>query len=175
MPPDELSRNDVFEIFKQETDIVNKFIAAMVWGYDEAGYGAYRTAVMLSQMKNTDDHLKVEEHLENAYKLVREGNRSDAYKILDGSITQLGPAFATKLLYFASLENHRGKGPRNFSRTDAHLREEVCELFLMNPDLDPADIVVVVNDGVVTLEGRVHRGEDRYLAEDLAYDEVRAA
>ncbi len=69
----------------------------------------------------------------------------------------------------SSFENHRGKGPRNFSRTDEHLREEVCELFLMNPDLDPRDIVVSVREGVVTLEGRIHRREDRYLAEDLAY------
>ena len=67
-------------------------------------------------------------------------------------------------------ESHRGKGPRNFSRNDELLREKVCELFLMNPDLDPGDIDVSVKDGVVTLEGSVHRREDRHLAEDLAHD-----
>lgn len=65
-------------------------------------------------------------------------------------------------------ENHRGKGPRNFSRTDERLREEVCELFLMHPDLDPGEIDVSVQNGVVTLDGEVFRREDRFLAEDLA-------
>ncbi len=70
----------------------------------------------------------------------------------------------------SSRENHHGKGPRNFSRTDNLLREEVCELFLLNPDLDPAGIDVTVKDGVVTLEGHVHRRDDRYLAEDLSFE-----
>ncbi len=66
--------------------------------------------------------------------------------------------------------DHSGKGPRNFTRNDELLKEKVCELFLMNPDLNPGDIDVSVKDGVVTLEGRVHRREDRHLAEDLAHD-----
>jgi len=70
----------------------------------------------------------------------------------------------------ASREKHRGKGPRNFSRTDEHLREEVCEALLMNPDLDPQDIDVTVQNGVVTLKGRVRVSHDRFLAEDLAHD-----
>ena len=68
----------------------------------------------------------------------------------------------------ASEKLHHGKGPRNFSRTDENLREEVCEAFLMNPDLDPENIDVTVKDGVVTLKGHVRIREDRYLAEDLA-------
>lgn len=67
-------------------------------------------------------------------------------------------------------KSHHGKGPRNFSRTDEILKEEVCEVFLMNPDLDPGDIDVSVQDCVVTLKGRVRIREDRYLAEDLARD-----
>jgi hypothetical protein len=70
----------------------------------------------------------------------------------------------------ASRENHRGKGPKNFSRTDEHLREEVCEAFLLSPDLDPERIDVEVNDGVVTLKGHVRVRDDRWLAEDLARD-----
>jgi hypothetical protein len=69
----------------------------------------------------------------------------------------------------SAAENHRGKGPRNFSRSDELLREKVCELFLMDPDLDPGEIEVSVNDGLVTLNGHVFRREDRYLAEDLAF------
>ena len=64
--------------------------------------------------------------------------------------------------------HHRGKGPRNFSRDDEHLREEVCEVFLMNPDLDAENIEVEVKDSVVTLRGHARVREDRWLAEDLA-------
>lgn len=70
----------------------------------------------------------------------------------------------------ASREHHRGKGPKNFSRNDQSLREEVCETFLMNPDLDPEHLDVRVEDGVVTISGHVRIREDRFLAEDLARD-----
>lgn len=70
----------------------------------------------------------------------------------------------------SSTEKHAGKGPKNFSRSDEFLREEVCEVFLMDPDLDPEQIDVVVKDAVVTLSGYVRGREDRYLAEDLARD-----
>ncbi len=70
----------------------------------------------------------------------------------------------------ASREKHHGKGPRNFSRSDDILKEEISEAFLMNPVLDPEDIEVSVLDGVATLKGRVRSREDRYLAEDLARD-----
>jgi osmotically-inducible protein OsmY len=67
-------------------------------------------------------------------------------------------------------KRHQGKGPRNFSRSDDYLREEVCEAFLLNPDLDPEQIDVSVQDGVVTLSGHVRIREDRYLAEDIAHN-----
>jgi hypothetical protein len=67
-------------------------------------------------------------------------------------------------------KHHSGKGPKNFSRTDELLREEVCEAFLMNPDLDPENLDVSVYEGIVTLTGYVRIREDRYLAEDLARD-----
>lgn len=71
----------------------------------------------------------------------------------------------------ASSEKHyRGKGPKNFIRNDESLREEVCEALLMNPDLDPENLEVKVNEGVVFLSGHVRVPEDRYLAEDLARD-----
>lgn len=70
----------------------------------------------------------------------------------------------------SSREKHSGKGPKNFSRNDQHLREEVCEAFLLNPDLDPEHLDVSVADGIVTLNGYVRVREDRYLAEDLARD-----
>jgi hypothetical protein len=70
----------------------------------------------------------------------------------------------------SSLENHqshRGKGPKNFSRTDAFLREEVCEALLLDPYIDAERIDVEVKDGIVTLHGHVRTRDDRWLVEDL--------
>lgn len=70
----------------------------------------------------------------------------------------------------SSEKHHYGKGPRNFSRSDDFLKEEVCEAFLHNPDLDPSDIDVSVDQGVVTLKGFIRHRQDKYLAEELALD-----
>lgn len=64
-------------------------------------------------------------------------------------------------------KTHHGKGPRNYTRTDKYLREEVCEALLLNPELDPERIDVEVEEGVVTLRGHVHHRHDRWLAEDI--------
>ncbi len=69
-----------------------------------------------------------------------------------------------------SEKHHIGKGPRNFSRSDELLKEEVCEAFLRSSVLDPSEMNVSVEKGVVTLEGHVRNKEDKYLAEDLALD-----
>lgn len=65
-------------------------------------------------------------------------------------------------------EGHRGKGPRNYKRSDERIREIVCDLLCDDPYLDASDIEVEVKDGAVILTGSV---EDRFakrLAEDLA-------
>src|SRR5262249_31558962 len=63
---------------------------------------------------------------------------------------------------------HRGRGPRNYQRSDERSREDVCEWLTEAYSLDASDIDVQVASGVVTLAGSV---DDRYakrLAEDLA-------
>ena len=60
----------------------------------------------------------------------------------------------------------RGKGPKNYTRSDERIREDVCEL-LQDADLDATEIEVKVQGGEVTLEGTV---EDRWAkreAEDI--------
>ncbi len=64
-------------------------------------------------------------------------------------------------------EGYRGKGPRNYKRSDERIREIVCDLFCNDPYLDASDIEVEVKSGDVILTGSV---EDRFakrLAEDL--------
>lgn len=61
----------------------------------------------------------------------------------------------------------RGRGPKNYQRSDERIRDEVCERLTMDHDIDATDIEVTVTDGVVTLSGNVNERQAKRLAEDL--------
>lgn len=61
---------------------------------------------------------------------------------------------------------HVGKGPKNFTRSDDRIREQVCEL-LEDADIDASGVEVTVQDGEVTLEGTVTHRADKRHAEDI--------
>ncbi|MFO0578117.1 MAG: BON domain-containing protein [Polyangia bacterium] len=61
----------------------------------------------------------------------------------------------------------QGRGPRNYSRSSARIREDVCE-YLSEGFLDASDIEVAVSDGIVTLSGTVTDRRSKLLAEELA-------
>jgi hypothetical protein len=63
---------------------------------------------------------------------------------------------------------HRGRGPRGYKRSDDRIREDVSDRFSDDPYLDASGIDVVVNNGVVTLNGTVNDRSDRRRAEDIA-------
>jgi osmotically-inducible protein OsmY len=63
---------------------------------------------------------------------------------------------------------HQGRGPRNYTRSDERITEELNERLTDDADIDASDITVRVSNGMVTLEGSV---EDRWMkhrAEDIA-------
>ena len=62
----------------------------------------------------------------------------------------------------------RGRGPRNYTRADSRIAEDVNDQLLVDEDLDPADVGVEVQEGVVTLCGTVESRADKVLAETLA-------
>lgn len=63
-----------------------------------------------------------------------------------------------------------GRGPRGYRRSDERIREDVNERLAMHPDLDPSEVDVAVENGVVKLSGVVEdRGEKR-LVEDIIED-----
>ncbi|HEX8040667.1 MAG TPA: BON domain-containing protein [Chryseosolibacter sp.] len=64
--------------------------------------------------------------------------------------------------------DHRGKGPRNYKRSDERIKEIVCDRLCDHPDLDASDIEVEVRDSNVILKGQVREKRDKRLAEDLA-------
>jgi osmotically-inducible protein OsmY len=64
-------------------------------------------------------------------------------------------------------ENHRGKGPKNYQRSDDRIREDVCDRLADDDMLDASDIEVNVNGSEVVLTGTVLSREAKRHAEDI--------
>ena len=64
--------------------------------------------------------------------------------------------------------NNRGKGPKNYVRSDSRIRELVCDVFCDDPYLDASNIDVDVKGAIVFLSGSVDNQFSRRLAEELA-------
>lgn len=67
-------------------------------------------------------------------------------------------------------ESQRGKGPKNYRRSDERIREEVCERLKSHADLDASDIDVQVTKGEVTLTGETASRAEKRMAEDCVED-----
>lgn len=65
---------------------------------------------------------------------------------------------------------HRGRGPRNYTRSDERIKEDVNDRLTDYAYLDASDIEVEVSSGEVILSGEVSSRYDKRLAEDLAED-----
>lgn len=63
---------------------------------------------------------------------------------------------------------HRGRGPKNYVRSDDRIREDVSDRLSDDSWLDASDIEVTVAKCEVTLSGLVHTRDDKRRAEDLA-------
>lgn len=82
------------------------------------------------------------------------GNFSNSYRYGGGNWQQHGP--------------HTGKGPKNYTRTDERINEDVCMRLEQNGQLDASDIEVNVKNGIVTLSGTVDNRPMKRLAADIA-------
>ncbi|GMV31476.1 MAG: hypothetical protein AMXMBFR59_36010 [Rhodanobacteraceae bacterium] len=65
-------------------------------------------------------------------------------------------------------QNHRGRGPKNYMRSDERIREDLSERLSDDPLVDAADINVEVKNGVVTLTGSVDARHLKHRVEDMA-------
>lgn len=79
---------------KTIVEIEQGFLTAMIWGYAENPVGPSRIARFFN---DADSRLKIV----TSHKLVSKGKIKEAYDLLV-SIKYLGPAFATKFMYFAA-------------------------------------------------------------------------
>lgn len=66
-------------------------------------------------------------------------------------------------------ESHRGRGPKNWRRSDEWIREVVSERLTDHDDVDATDIEVTVQDAEVTLTGMVTSRRQKRIAEDVAW------
>ena len=62
----------------------------------------------------------------------------------------------------------RGTGPKGYARTDEAILEDVCEE-LQDADVDASEVSVAVENGDVTLSGRVDSRWAKRCAEDVSY------
>ena len=67
-------------------------------------------------------------------------------------------------------QDHRGKGPANYKRTDERILEDVCDCLTEDRRVDARNVQVTVNEGEVTLDGTVDSREAKRRAEDLVDD-----
>lgn len=63
---------------------------------------------------------------------------------------------------------HRGRGPKNYTRSDDRIREDVNDRLSDDPHIDASDIEVMVSNGEVTLNGTVNERFAKRHAEDIA-------
>ncbi|MGN6152565.1 MAG: BON domain-containing protein [Lysobacteraceae bacterium] len=64
----------------------------------------------------------------------------------------------------------RGRGPRNYTRSDARITEDVHERLTHDEGVDATDITVTVSNGEVTLQGPVDDRRTRHRIEDIVAD-----
>lgn len=62
-------------------------------------------------------------------------------------------------------DNHSGKGPKGYSRSDRLIHEEVCEVLKNDPEVDPSEVDVTVDKGLVFLRGEIRDREMKRKAE----------
>ena len=65
-------------------------------------------------------------------------------------------------------KNHRGKGPKDYQRSEARIREDVSDRLSDDDDLDASEIDVKVSGNEVILSGTVEDRESKRRAEDIA-------
>lgn len=95
--PDEIDRVAVRKVCdSRKFSIREKFLAVMIWGYGDRGYGPYRVSKMLSQGHS-------EKVLEHVYDLAYSKEPKLAYVyLMENRINTLGPSYASKFITFCT-------------------------------------------------------------------------
>lgn len=87
-------------------------------------------------------------------------------RVSDGGADDVGRDEADMRRFQAG--EHRGRGPKNYTRSDERIREDVSDQLSDDSWLDASDVEVTVKSCEVTLAGLVRSREDKRRAEDIA-------
>ncbi|MBE1529493.1 hypothetical protein GGC65_003949 [Sphingopyxis sp. OAS728] len=98
----------------------------------------------------------------------REGGRSFFDRAGDEFMSWLGDRDARR----RREKDHRGRGPKNYTRADERIREDVNDRLTEDIWVDASEIEVSVLNGEVTLAGTVEDRRSKRRAEDCAEDVV---
>lgn len=97
------------------------------------------------------------------------GYRSGGYRELSADQPRrYGSSMGREERYSGNQGGFRGRGPKNYSRSDERISEDLNEKLMDADDVDPGEISVRVKDGVVTLEGTVEQRWIKHRIEDIA-------
>ncbi|WP_338242132.1 BON domain-containing protein [Aurantiacibacter hainanensis] len=66
-------------------------------------------------------------------------------------------------------EDHRGRGPSNYKRSDERMLEDACEHLTRDRGVDASDMEVTVKNGELTLDGKVNTRWEKRRAEDCVH------
>lgn len=67
----------------------------------------------------------------------------------------------------ALARGYRGRGPKNYSRSDERIQEDISERLWDADDVDASDVTVEVQNGEVTLRGNVEKRHIKHRIEDI--------
>ena len=89
--------------------MVDLFLAVMAWGFGTIGYGWWRTVQMVNPGgRNCEKRItEAVERYRSAFQQDGSAGVARAWSKGDGKIPGVGPAFASKLAYFACYERGR--------------------------------------------------------------------
>jgi hypothetical protein len=136
--PVDLGRDELRQIATQtKFKELDKFLATMIWGYGDRGYGAYRVSKILLEKNSVDRIIK-------AHDFCRNSDPINAYRFLqDNSIRGLGPSFGTKFISFMTpidtaapiLDSLVSKwlikfGPKEFNLSERHFTTWNAEVYM---------------------------------------------
>lgn len=93
-------------VLNQGRDPVGLFVAAMIWGFGDRGYGPWRVARILERAGDVN---ALASHIGGLAGAARHGPAA-AWDAMHGEhkLFGLGPAFATKITYFAAVAEWSG-------------------------------------------------------------------
>jgi hypothetical protein len=69
--------------------------------------------------------------------------------------------------YGRAEQQHRGRGPKGYKRSDERLKEDISERLMQDYQIDAGEVSVEVQSGKVTLDGTVPARHMKHMIEDL--------